>query len=132
MDDDDDFVTTLSNATKVRAKYEDRREQERNAAVRVGEFLPGDLSTANKTYLANTIRSVDGHNRRVEEGKCWAQRRADKRARASDDSSDGSGGDDARGDDPRRSQIDDERAMWAVSAGAFLRDEFASYSLSLP
>jgi hypothetical protein len=41
--------------------------------VDLSKLLPADQLKANKQYLANTIRSVDSHNKRWEEEKCWEQ-----------------------------------------------------------
>ena len=91
----------LERASGHRRRYGDRRDEVDAAASRLGDVLDGELTTANKTYLANTIRSVDGHNRRVEERQCWNQRKRDR-------SDSGDDGDGARATRARRDERDDE------------------------
>ena len=120
---DEALYDALSRAPAHRRRYDERAAALESAATSLGTLLhSGDLTTANKTYLANTIRSVDGHNRRVEERKCWAQRKRE-RPPSSDSDGDGGGDDakDASGGDgaPARGARDSlleaqlaERAVW--------------------
>ena len=97
----------LERASGHRRRYDDRRDQVDAAASRLGDVFDGELTTANKTYLANTIRSVDGHNRRVEERQCWNQRKRDRSDSDGDGDGDGGGGG-ARATRARRDERDDE------------------------
>ena len=70
----DDLSHTLANAGAVRARWDARRDRDdaRDATLAT-RALPGDR-VANTTYLANTIRAVDSHNKRWEVRRDWAGR----------------------------------------------------------
>ena len=71
------MIELAAAGARAKQRYDAARAAQANAPVSLDALRPASSGAArpNHQFITNTLSAVAGHNRRVEEGECWAAKR---------------------------------------------------------